>query len=130
MSEYINREEIRAKIAEEAAYWDATDTSELMEQETEWFTFEPSEREDRCPRCGGRMEERRIDVHLAEGRVTVHDAVWYVCRTPGCGHTQLASQSARLLEAIEEALHRLESPSPAKQIPMPLPLQEPEPVPA
>ncbi|MDY7040829.1 MAG: hypothetical protein SVX38_08190 [Chloroflexota bacterium] len=98
---YVDREAIRQQIAEEAAHWDVTDTSAQMEQETEWSTFAWTEREDRCERCGARMEARQIDLHLAGGRTTLHDVTWYVCRTPGCGNTRLSPALERLVRRIE-----------------------------
>ena len=50
MKKRIDREQVRQLIAEEVAHWDAIDTSGAMEKETEWFTFEWTEREDRCDR--------------------------------------------------------------------------------
>ena len=44
----VDREPIRQAIIEEAKYWDKTDTADMMAQEMEWFTFEWTEREDRC----------------------------------------------------------------------------------
>ncbi len=110
MKKRIDREQVRQLIAEEAAHWDATDTSGAMEKETEWFTFEWTEREDRCDRCGGRMEARRIDLHLADGRVTLHNVIWYVCRTPGCGQTRLAPGVERLVREIEDSVARSQAP--------------------
>ena len=102
----VDREAIRHLIAEEAAHWDVTDTSESMKEETEWFTFEWTEREDRCDRCGGGMDTRRIDLHLAGGRVTLHNVAWYVCRTPRCRQSKLSPGVEQLAREIEASVAR------------------------
>ncbi len=90
---------------EEAEFWDNLDTSPYMEG-AEWFTLEWTEREDRCDRCGALMDKRSIDLHLAGGRVTLHNVDWYVCRTPRCGRTRLSPQVERLVEEIEDSVGR------------------------
>ena len=100
-TKHIDREAIRQAIAEEAAHWDQTDTSDLMEQETEWLTLEWTPRDDRCDRCGAKMELRQIDLHLSDGRVTLHRVGWYICHTPNCGQTKLAPGVATLADQIE-----------------------------
>jgi hypothetical protein len=97
----IDREAIRKEIADEAAYWDNTDTSDLMAQETEWLTLDWTPSDDRCGRCGAKMELRQIDLHLSGGRITLHRVAWYVCHTPGCGQTKLAPGIAALADQIE-----------------------------
>jgi len=97
----VDREAIRQAIIEEAEYWDKTDTADMMAQETEWFTFEWTERENRCKRCGAGMEHRQMDLHLAGGRVILRDVPLYVCRTPGCGNTQLPSVIGDLADRLE-----------------------------
>jgi len=101
----VDREAIRHLIAEEAAYWDATDTSEMMATEPR-EKLEWTARDDRCDRCGAGMEHRRIDLHLADGRVTLHNVTWYVCRTPKCGHTKLPPGVETLITEIEAAVAR------------------------
>lgn len=96
-----NREGLRQAIAKEAAYWDATDTSDLMAQETEWLTFESMPLDDRCDRCGAKMRSRQIDLHLSNGRVILRGVTWYICPTPGCGQTRLVPSIARLASQIE-----------------------------
>ncbi|MFQ6101490.1 MAG: hypothetical protein ACE5OS_09685 [Anaerolineae bacterium] len=103
----VDREAIRQAIIEEAEYWDKTDTADMMAQETEWFTFEWSEREDRCERCGGGMDTRRTDLPLAGGRVILHDVPHYVCRTPGCGNTQLPHAVQELADRIEALVREM-----------------------
>jgi hypothetical protein len=110
----VDREKIRHLIAEEAAHWDETDTSAFMGKETEWLAPEWSEREDRCDRCGGRMDTRRIDLHLAGGRVTLHNVTWYVCRTPGCGQTRLSPTVEQLARDIEASVEQVLAVSPAE----------------
>jgi hypothetical protein len=100
-TKHIDREAIRRDLAEEAAYWDRIDTSDPMEQETEWLTLEWTPRGDRYDRCGAKMELRQIDLHLSGGRVTLHRVGWYTCPTPGCGQTRLASGMAALADQIE-----------------------------
>jgi len=102
----IDRTAIRQTIAEEADYWDHTSTSDLMEQESKWFTFEWTPRDDRCDRCGAKMELRQIDLHLSGGRVTLHRVGWYTCHTPGCGQTRLASGMAALADQIERLVQQ------------------------
>ncbi|MGQ9627860.1 MAG: hypothetical protein ACUVV0_13260 [Anaerolineae bacterium] len=87
---------------EEAEFWDNLDTSPYME-DAEWFTFEWTEREDRCDRCGAVMEARQIDLHLAGGLITLHNVKWYICRTPRCGQTKLPPQVEKLAQEIEES---------------------------
>jgi len=96
----IDREAIRHLIAEEAAYWDTTDTSELMGTEP-MEKLEWTEREDRCQRCGGGMDTQRTDLHLAGERVILRDVPLYVCRTPGCRTTQLPQAIRELVDRIE-----------------------------
>ncbi len=91
---------------EEAEFWDNLDTSPYMEDDGQWFTFEITPREDRCDRCGALMDKRSIDMHLAGGRVTLHNVAWYVCRTPRCGHTKLSPQVEQLVEEIEDSVRR------------------------
>jgi|GEM_PF-639825 len=103
---------------EEAAFWDSTDLGPYME-DAEEITLEWTEREDRCQRCGAGMEHRRMDLHLAGGRVILRDVPLYVCRTPGCGNTQLPSAIGRLADRLEAlvqealAVQRTPSPEPA-----------------
>ena len=101
----VDREAIRHLIAEEAAYWDTTDTSQMMgtepREKIEWTA-----RDDRCDRCGAGMEHRQIDLHLADGRVTLHHVTWYVCRTPKCGYTKLPPGVETLITEIEAAVAR------------------------
>lgn len=102
----LDRNAIRHLIAEEATHWDITNTSESMKNETEWFTFQRADQDDRCIRCGGGMDARQIDLHLANGRVTLHNVVWYVCRTPGCGQTRLNASVEKLVQEIETSVER------------------------
>lgn len=101
----VKRETIRQSIAEEAAVWDVTDTGEMM-GEGGWFTFEWTESEDRCARCGGSMDLRRIDLHLAGGRVILRGVAWYVCSTPKCGYTKLPPGIETLVQEIEASVAR------------------------
>ncbi len=96
----VDREKIRSLIAEEAAYWDSTDTSEMMDI-TQRVRLEWTAREDRCKRCGGEMEKRQIDLHLAGERLILRGVLLYVCRTPGCGSTQLPLVIKELAERLE-----------------------------
>jgi len=91
---------------EEAAFWDNLDTADYMDDDEEWFQLEPTARDDRCDRCGAGMEHRQIDLHLADGRVTLHNVTWYVCRTPKCGHTKLPPGVETLITEIEAAVAR------------------------
>ena len=109
----VDRKAIRQAIIEEAEYWDNTDTADMMAQETEWFTFEWTEREDRCERCGGGMDTRPIDLHLAGDRLILHGVPLYVCRTPGCGNTQLSSAIRDLAERLETLVQEALSVQPA-----------------
>ena len=109
----VDREAIRQAIIEEAEYWDNTDTADMMAQETEWFTFEWTEREDRCKRCGGGMDTRLADLHLAGDRLVLHGVPLYVCRTPGCGNTQLPSSIRDLAERLEALVQEALSVQPA-----------------
>lgn len=72
-----------------------------MAQETKGFTFEWTEREGRCKRCGGGMEQRRIDLHLAGGLVILRDVPLYICRTPNCSNTQLPPVIRSLADQLE-----------------------------
>jgi len=85
---------------DEAAFWDRTDLGPYME-DAEEIVLEWTEREDRCERCGGGMEQRRMDLHLAGGRVILRDVPLYACRTPGCGNTQLPSVIGELADRVE-----------------------------
>lgn len=116
----IDREAIRHLIAEEAAYWDTTDTSEMMGTEP-MEKLEWTEREDRCHRCGGGMDTQRTDLHLAGERVILRDVPLYVCRTPGCGNTQLPPAIGELADRLEtlvqETLAIQQTPSPKQSVP-------------
>jgi len=96
----VDREAIRHLIIEEAEYWDTTDTSEMMGTGP-METLEWTEREDRCERCAGGMDTRPTDLHLAGDRLILHGVPLYVCRTPGCGNTQLPSAIKELANQIE-----------------------------
>jgi hypothetical protein len=102
----LDRGAIRQEIADEAAYWDATDTSDLMAQETQWEKLEWASRDDRCDRCGAVMQPRQIDLRLSNGRVVLRQVTWYVCHTSGCGQTRLAPGVAVLAEEIESLVQR------------------------
>ncbi len=114
---HIDRKSIRQDLAEEAAYWDRTDTSDLMEQETEWLTLEWTLRDDRCERCGAKMELRKIDLHLSGGRITLHQVAWYACHTPGCGQTKLAPDVATLADRIEQLVRQTLTPQTTSALP-------------
>ncbi|PKO23907.1 MAG: hypothetical protein CVU38_01430 [Chloroflexi bacterium HGW-Chloroflexi-1] len=103
---HIDREAVRQVIAEEAAYWDTTDTADLMEQETEWLTFKPSSRYDRCGHCGAKMQPRQVDLRLSGGRVILRRVTQYVCFTPGCKQTRLFPAAAALADQIEALVRR------------------------
>jgi hypothetical protein len=103
----IDRELIRQAIIEEAAYWDATDTSAEMAQETNWLRFEWTPREDRCDRCAGQMRPFPIDLPLSGGRVVLRQVTRYVCQTPGCGQTKLVPAVAALAGEIEALVKRI-----------------------
>jgi hypothetical protein len=105
-TERLDRGANRQEIAEEAVYWDVTDTSDLMAQETQWETLEWTSHDDRCDRCGAVMQPRQIDLRLADGRVILRQVTRYVCRTSGCGQTRLASGVAILADEIETLVQR------------------------
>lgn len=123
-TKHIDREAIRQAIAEEAAHWDQTDTSDLMEQETEWLTLEWTPRDDRCERCGAKMELRQIDLHLSDGRVTLHRVGWYTCHTPGCGQAQLAPSMVTLADQIESLVKQTLTTNTQKSVSPPAPVRE------
>jgi hypothetical protein len=97
---------------EEAAFWDSTDLGPYME-DAEQITLEWTEREDRCERCAGGMDTRPIDLHLAGDRLVMHGVPLYVCRTPGCGNTQLPSAIRDLAERLEALVQEALSVQPA-----------------
>ena len=103
----IDRELIRQAIIEEAAYWDATDTSAEMAQETNWLQFEWTPREDRCDRCAGQMQPFPIDLPLSGGRVVLRQVTRYVCQMPCCGQTRLVPAVAALVGEIEARVKRI-----------------------
>jgi hypothetical protein len=76
-------------------------------ENAEEVTFEWTEREDRCQRCGGGMDQRRTDLHLASGRVILRDVPLYVCRTPGCENTQSPSLIRRLADQLEALVQEM-----------------------
>ena len=98
---------------EEALFWDNLDTADYMPDDDQWFTFEWTEREDRCERCGAGMERRWIDLYLADERVILRGVPLYVCRTPGCGNTQLPSAIRDLAERLEALVGEALSAQPA-----------------
>ena len=102
----MDRDAERQGIAEEAAHWDVTDTSDLIAQETQWEKIEWTPRDDRCDRCGALMQPRQIDLRLSNGRVILRQVIRYVCPTPGCGQTRLASGVAVLADEIESLVQR------------------------
>ena len=117
----IDRELIRQAIIEEAAYWDATDTSAEMAQETNWLKFEWTPREDRCDRCAGQMQSFPIDLPLSGGRVVLRQVTRYVCQTPGCGQTKLVPAVAALAGEIEALVKRILPAEVTTAIPSPWP---------
>jgi len=123
-TKHIDREAIRQAIAEEAAHWDQTDTSDLMEQETEWLTLEWTPRDDRCERCGAKMELRQIDLHLSDGRVTLHRVGWYTCHTPGCGQAKLAPGMVALADQIETLVKQTSQVHEPLSVPHPQAIRE------
>ncbi|MCX6031249.1 MAG: hypothetical protein NT169_18360 [Chloroflexi bacterium] len=103
----FDREAIRQARAEDAAYLDSTDTSAEMAQETHWLKFEWAPREDRCDRCGAKMQPFPIDLPLSGGRVVLRQVARYVCQTPGCGQTRLVPAVAALAGEIESLVKRV-----------------------
>ena len=97
---------------EEAAFWDNLDTADYMPDadDDRWITLEWTERENRCRRCGGGMDTRPTDLQVAAGRVVLRGAPLYVCRTPGCGHTQLPAAVAGIITQIEALVDELLTP--------------------
>ena len=98
---------------EEVLFWDNLDTADYMPDDDQWFTFEWTEREDRCERCGGGMDTRPTDLHLAGDRLILHGVPLYVCRTPGCGNIQLPSAIRNLADRLEALVQEALSVQPA-----------------
>ena len=98
---------------EEALFWDNLDTADYMPDDDQWITLEWTEREDRCKRCAGGMDTRPTDLHLAGDRLVLRGVPLYVCRTPGCGNTQLASAIRDLAERLETLVREALSVQPA-----------------
>ena len=107
----VDREAIRHLIIEEAEYWDTTDTSEMMGTGP-METLEWTEREDRCERCGGGMDTRPTDLHLAGDRLILRGVPLSICRTPGCGNTQLPSAIRDLADRLETLVQEVFSIQP------------------
>jgi len=105
---------------EEAAFWDRTDLGPYI-KDAEEVALEWTEREDRCRRCGGGMDTQRTDLHLAGERMILRDVPLYVCRTPGCGNTQLPPAIGELADRLEtlvqETLAIQQTPSPKQSVP-------------
>lgn len=99
--------------AEEAAFWDQIDLGPYMADAVE-VTLEWTERDDRCRRCGGGMDTRHTDLQIAGGRVVLRGAPIYVCRTPGCGNTQLPAAVAGIVTQIESLVDELLAPQEAE----------------
>ena len=101
---------------EEAAFWDNLDTADYMPaaDDDRWITLEWTERDDRCRRCGGGMDTRHTDLQIAGGRVVLRGAPIYVCRTPGCGNTQLPAAVAGIVTQIESLVDELLAPQEAE----------------
>jgi len=91
-------------LEQEAEFWDHIDTSELLEEEEGWFTFEIEPRQDRCERCGTIMQPHLIDVHLADGYITLHRVKLYTC--PTCGHSRMAPEVQAFIEELEVLIQR------------------------
>lgn len=89
---------------QEAEFWDGVDTVELLEEEKGWFTFEIVPRQDRCERCGTLMQPHLIDVHLANGYITLHRIKLYTC--PTCGHSRMAPEVQAFIDELEALIHR------------------------
>lgn len=81
---------------EEVEFWGRTDTSDILEEakfvEVVW---EP--KEDRCPRCGGKMEAGSLDIELSGGKATLHRVKFYSCTR--CKVVRLSEEEKEELRA-------------------------------
>ena len=60
------------------------------------------------------MDTRHTDLQIAGGRVVLRGAPIYVCRTPGCGNTQLPAAVAGIVTQIESLVDELLAPQEAE----------------
>ena len=69
-------------LKEEEEFWQNTDTSEWMDD----LEFVPAGvgrvSEDRCPVCRSRRHKRRVNLQIANRRITLHRIRAYYC--PKC----------------------------------------------
>jgi ribosomal protein L37AE/L43A len=86
-----------ASEEEEAAFWDTTDTSELLKSgkrvSVRWS------RPPTCPFCGFAKRRRRfVDVDVCDGRVTLHGIEVHYC--PSCKRTTLPQDTHTRLRDV------------------------------
>ena len=74
---------------EAARYWDKTDAAEYMAG-GELRTFVWKSADDRCDRCGSKMEAKISDLMLLRGEVTFRRVKVYHC--PSCGRERLSQK--------------------------------------
>ena len=91
-------------IEEEAAFWDGTDTSEILRTgesiKVEWDS------PGKCPLCQTRNLRRRfIDLDLYDGMVTLHEVEVHYC--PSCKKTIVPETTQMKIEGISRRLQHL-----------------------
>ena len=86
---------------EAVEFWDKTDAADYMVSgEVQVLEWEPAE--DRCPRCGNKMDEEMGDINLLEGQVTIRRVKRYRC--PACDHEQWSQEFKEKIPLIAKDL--------------------------
>lgn len=84
---------------EEAEYWNQIDTTTLDLEEVE-LEYEPEIPDNVCAICGEEMEERKRDVDVFGGKITIHGVKKYYCKK--CDRFIIGAEEAERLSQILE----------------------------
>jgi len=82
---------------EEVEYWNQIDTTTLDLEEVE-LEYEPGIPDNVCAICGEKMEERKRDVDVFGGTITIHGVKKYYCKK--CDRFTIGAEEAERLSQI------------------------------
>jgi|AMFO01.1.fsa_nt_gi hypothetical protein len=82
---------------EEVEYWNKIDTTTLDLEEVE-LEYEPGIPDNICAICGKEMEERKMDVDVFGGKITIHGVKEFYCKK--CNRFTIGSEEAERLSQI------------------------------